>query len=73
MSLRATLRFDGSGFPASKPKDLTLATMAERVRALGGACTIRSTASKGATIRIDIPIKHAPAKVDDLELVESRS
>jgi two-component system, NarL family, sensor histidine kinase UhpB len=73
LSLRATLRFDGSGFPASKPKDLTLATMAERVRALGGACTIKSSASKGTTIRIDIPIKRMPAKTEELDLVGSRS
>lgn len=73
-SLRATLRFDGSGFSASKPKDLTFATMAERVRAFGGACAIRSSASKGTTIRIDIPIMCAPAKgADYLEPVRSRS
>ena len=71
LSLRATLRFDGAGLSASKPKDLTLATMAERVRALGGACTIKSSASKGTTIRIDIPIKRLPAKADELNLVGS--
>lgn len=60
--LHATLRFDGSGFPTSKPKDITLAIMAERVRALGGTCAIKSTASKGTTIRIDIPIKDVTAE-----------
>jgi signal transduction histidine kinase len=60
MSLLATLRFDGSGFP--KPKNLTFATMGERVRALDGACTIRSSASKGTTVRIGIPIKRTSAK-----------
>jgi len=73
LSLRATLRFDGSGFPASKPQDLTLATMAERVKALGGACAIKSSASKGTTIRIEIPIRRAPAKADDLELAGVQS
>lgn len=73
VSLRATLRFDGSGFPAAKPKDLTFATMGERVRALGGACTIKSSASKGTTVRIDIPLPRAPAKDADLELVGTRA
>lgn len=59
--LRATLRFDGAGLAVSKPKDLTLATMAERVRALGGSCTVRRSASKGTTIQIDIPIKRVLA------------
>ena len=60
--LRLTLRCDGDGFPASKPQDLTLATMAERVRALGGSYTFRSPPMKGTTIRIDIPIKRAAAE-----------
>jgi two-component system sensor histidine kinase UhpB len=59
-ALRLTLRCDGAGFPASKLKDLTLATMAERVRALGGTWTIKTTATTGTTIRIDIPLKRAP-------------
>ncbi len=60
--LRAILHFDGSGFPTSKPKALTLATMTERVRAHGGACAIRRSASKGTTIRIEIPIERASAR-----------
>ena len=72
LSLRATLRFDGSGFPASKPKDLTLATMTERVRTFGGACAIKRSASRGTSIRIDIPIKRASAEADNLELAEPR-
>lgn len=71
--LRAVLRFDGIGFPASRPKDLTLATMAERVRALGGSCTVKSSRSKGTTIRIDIPIKRVPAEADGLALADFRS
>ena len=71
--LRAVLRFDGTGFPASRPKDLTLATMAERVRALGGSCTVKSSRSKGTTIRIDIPIKRVPAEADGLALADFRS
>jgi two-component system sensor histidine kinase UhpB len=67
MSLLATLRFDGSGFPTSKPKNLTFATMGERVRALGGDCTIRSSASEGTTVRIDIPIKRTSAKRGERE------
>jgi two-component system, NarL family, sensor histidine kinase UhpB len=59
--LRLTLRCDGEGFRVSKPQDLTLATMAERVRALGGSYTFRSPPTKGTTIRIDIPIKRATA------------
>ena len=70
-SLRATLRFDGSGFSASKPKDLTFATIAERARALGGACTVRNSASKGTTVRIDIPIRSVHAVSAGLELVGS--
>jgi len=70
-TLRATLRFDGAGFPGSKPKDLTIATMAERVRALGGSCVVRNSKTKGTTIRIDIPIKRAGATPSaSLELVE---
>jgi two-component system sensor histidine kinase UhpB len=61
-ALHLTLRCDGAGFPASEPKDLTLTTMAERVRALGGTCTIKTTAAKGTTIRIDIPLKRAPGE-----------
>jgi two-component system sensor histidine kinase UhpB len=63
LALRLTLRFDGAGFPAKKPKDLALATMAERVRSLGGSCAVKSTVSKGTTIRISIPItaERAPA------------
>lgn len=70
-TLHATLRFDGAGFPTSKPKDLTIATMAERVRALGGSCVLKSSRSKGTTIRIDIPIKRAEVAQPGLELVES--
>lgn len=62
--LHLVLRFDGAGLPRSKPKDLTLATVAERVRALGGSCAIKSTAVKGTTIRIDIPLKRMPAERD---------
>jgi two-component system sensor histidine kinase UhpB len=61
-ALHLTLRFDGDRFPPSKPKDFTLATMVERVRSLGGACAIKRSASKGTTIRIEIPIKRAPAE-----------
>jgi two-component system sensor histidine kinase UhpB len=68
-TLRATLRFDGAGFPGSKPKDLTIATMAERVRAVGGSCVVRNSKTKGTTIRTDIPIRHASAAASDLELV----
>lgn len=58
------LRFDGAGFSASKHKDLVPVMMVERVRSLGGACAIRSTASRETTIRINIPIARAPAAGD---------
>lgn len=73
LSLRATLRFDGRGLVASRPKDLTVATMAERVSALGGTCTIKSSASKGTTIRIEIPIRRGPAHDDELQLAGAQS
>ena len=60
--VRAMLRFDGTGLSTSTPKDLTLATMAERVRSLGGSCAIKRSVSKGTTIRIEIPIKRAPTE-----------
>ena len=67
--LRVTLRFDGAGFPASKPKDLTIATMAERVRVVGGSCVVRNSKTKGTTIRTDIPIRREKAAPAGLELV----
>lgn len=70
-SLRATLRFDGSGFSASKPKELALATITERARALGGTCVVRRSASKGTTIRITIPIARASAGSPAVELMGS--
>jgi two-component system sensor histidine kinase UhpB len=68
-TLRATLRFDGAGFTGSKPKDLTIATMVERVRAVGGSCVFRNSKNKGTTIRTDIPIRRASAAAGELELV----
>jgi len=71
-TLRATLRFDGVGFPGSKPKDLTIATMAERVRGLGGTSTVRSSKTKGTTIRFDVPVRRPKATSAVLELAEGR-
>lgn len=71
--LRFTLRFDGSGLTASEPKDLTFATMAERVRALGGVCAVTNSASKGTSVRIEIPITRASTSAANLELAGSQS
>jgi two-component system sensor histidine kinase UhpB len=55
--VRLTITDDGSGIPPHKSKGFGLATMTERVRSVGGTCTITAGASKGTTIRVEIPIE----------------
>jgi two-component system sensor histidine kinase UhpB len=55
MKLCLTLRDDGPGFSSSSPISFTLATMRERVRALGGSCRIEAGNLSGAIIQVEIP------------------
>ena len=43
------------------PKGFGLSTMTERVRSLGGACTIDSEPLKGTMIHVEIPVQRASA------------
>lgn len=71
--LRATLRFDGTRLSTPKSKDLTIATMAERVRAMSGTCAVKNSKASGTTIRIDIPIKRTALAASSLELAGGSS
>ena len=57
-----TIGDDGKGFAADAPRGFGLTTMTERVRSLGGSCTIESAPLKGTTIRIEIPVQRANTK-----------
>ena len=48
---------DGKGIAPATPKGFGLSTMAERVRSLGGSCTIDSAPAKGTMIRVEIPVQ----------------
>jgi two-component system sensor histidine kinase UhpB len=50
---------DGKGFTPDTPRGFGLTTMTERVRSLGGSCTIESAPSKGTMIRVEIPVQRA--------------
>jgi two-component system, NarL family, sensor histidine kinase UhpB len=56
------LQDDGKGFAPSTPKGFGLTTMTERVRSLGGSCTIESAPLKGTTIRVEIPVRRGTMK-----------
>ncbi|ODR98016.1 hypothetical protein AUC68_10945 [Methyloceanibacter methanicus] len=51
-----TVSDDGKGMPKVS-KGFGLTTMTERVRSVGGECTIESVPFKGTTVRVEIPIK----------------
>ena len=61
-SLCLTLRDDGAGFDASMPKGFGLTSMTERVRSLGGTCTIETSPGQGTTISVAIPVTRKPEK-----------
>jgi two-component system sensor histidine kinase UhpB len=48
---------DGKGIALSTPKGFGLTAMTERVRALGGSCTIEGEPGKGTTIHVEIPVQ----------------
>ncbi|HLO21841.1 MAG TPA: ATP-binding protein, partial [Methyloceanibacter sp.] len=52
---------DGKGIAPATPKGFGLSTMTERVRSLGGSCTIESAPSKGTMIHVEIPVQHTSA------------
>lgn len=70
--LRLTIADDGKGIGPNQSKGFGLTTMTERVRSVGGACTIEGAPSKGTTVRVEIPIKQKnnettkPARVTEL-------
>jgi two-component system sensor histidine kinase UhpB len=52
-----SLRDDGTGIARATPKGFGLTAMTERVRSLGGSCSIESAPAEGTTIRVDIPVE----------------
>jgi len=52
---------DGKGIAPATPNGFGLSTMTERVRSLGGSCTIESAPSKGTMIHVEIPVQHTSA------------
>ncbi len=52
---------DGKGIAPATPKGFGLTTMTERVRSLGGSCTIESTPAQGTMIHVEIPVHRASA------------
>jgi two-component system sensor histidine kinase UhpB len=48
---------DGRGIAPATPKGFGLSTMIERVRSLGGSCTIDSAPGKGTMISVEIPVQ----------------
>jgi two-component system, NarL family, sensor histidine kinase UhpB len=57
-----SVRDDGQGFDAASPKGFGLTSMTERLRALGGTCSIESGLGEGTTISVVIPVERRPAK-----------
>ena len=53
---------DGKGIAPATPKGFGLTTMTERVRSLGGSCTIESAPLKGTMLHIEIPVQRASAE-----------
>jgi two-component system sensor histidine kinase UhpB len=55
--LALTISDDGKGMATAAPKGFGLTTMTERVRSLGGSCSVESAPSKGTTLHVEIPVK----------------
>jgi two-component system sensor histidine kinase UhpB len=53
---------DGKGIAPATPQGFGLTTMTERVRSLGGSCTVESAPLKGTMIQIEIPVQRASTK-----------
>jgi two-component system, NarL family, sensor histidine kinase UhpB len=53
---------DGKGIAPETAKGFGLTTMTERVRSLGGSCTIESAPLKGTMLHIEIPVQRASAE-----------
>jgi two-component system, NarL family, sensor histidine kinase DegS len=68
--LEVTIRDDGRGFDPAAPADATrksfgLASMRERVEALGGQISIASTPGAGTLVSVSVPLQHrATASTD---------
>jgi signal transduction histidine kinase len=54
--LRLEVRDDGRGFDAEAGRGLGLASLADRLDIVGGCLVIDSTAGRGTTLRMDIPL-----------------
>jgi two-component system sensor histidine kinase UhpB len=61
-SLCLIVHDDGEGFDASTPKGFGLTSMTERVRSLGGTCTIESAPAEGTMISVVIPVQRKSTK-----------
>lgn len=55
-TLRLSIADDGRGIVAGTPAGYGLSGIDERVRALGGACTVSSAPGRGTTLAIEVPI-----------------
>ena len=53
---------DGKGIAPATPQGFGLTTMTERVRSLGGSCTIESAPLKGTMIHVEIPVQRVSTK-----------
>ena len=53
---------DGKGIAPATPQGFGLTAMTERVRSLGGSCTIESAPLKGTMIHVEIPVQRATTK-----------
>jgi len=75
--VRLVVSDDGKGMAPATSKGFGLTTMTERVRSVGGVCTVETAQSQGVAVRVEIPIKQtkketaAPARV--AELVRERA
>jgi two-component system sensor histidine kinase UhpB len=58
--LHLRIQDDGRGIAPDTPLGFGLTVMRERVTALGGTCTIKSTPANGTTLRIVIPMSSQP-------------
>lgn len=64
--IRLTVSDDGRGMAPNTSNGFGLTTMTERVRSLGGNCTIEGAPSKGTAVRVEIPIKQAKHEKNEM-------
>jgi two-component system sensor histidine kinase UhpB len=66
--LKLSLTDDGKGFAPAAPRGFGLTGMTERVRGLGGTCTVAGAVRKGTKILVEIPLQRRSAPTRPLEL-----